>query len=226
MWAVVPIKQFGIAKMRLAAILSDAERIALVRAMLDDVLRALRASTAVKEIVVVSREPDAERLAAQYGTHYLPEEENDLSLAVTQGGRYISARGGTSLLCVPGDVPLVSASEIDGLAAQHPRGSAAVSLVSDRDGTGSNGLLVSPIDLMPFAYGANSFQLHTEAAQARGAIVISLELDGLSLDIDTPDDVRDLMDSDRDVSSVTFLKHIDVVSRLPPRHNVGHALLG
>jgi len=206
-------------------VLNDAERIALAHAMLDDVLRALCASEAVTDIVVVSKEAAAATLAAQYGAHYLTEEKNDLSLAVAQGGRFIAAAGAETLLCVPGDVPLASAAEIDELAASH-RGGRSLTLVSDRDGTGTNGLVVSPVDLMPFSYGVNSFQLHAENARRCGATVTTLVLEGLSLDIDTPDDVRDLMAAGMEAASVVYLNDIDVVSRLPPRHNVGHALLG
>lgn len=210
--------------MRLAAILNDVERIALAQAMLRDVLKALCECAAVSDIVVVSKEESAKRLAAELGLHYLVEEENDLSLAVAQGGRYVAANGNTAMLCIPGDVPLVSADELTRLIRAHPS-MPALSLVSDRDGTGTNGLIVSPIALMPFSYGINSFNLHADAGTACGATVNIMQMDGLSLDIDTPEDIRYLMASGREAASVTYLEDIDVVSRLPPGHNIGHALL-
>jgi len=225
MWAVVPIKQFSIAKMRLAAVLNDAERIALARAMFRDVLSALRDCPGVGEIVVVSKESEARPIAAEFGARYLVEDGNDLSLAVTQGGRHVAAAGESVMLTLPGDVPLVSAAEIGRLIdVQADR--RGITLVSDRERAGTNGLAVSPIDLMPFSYGMDSFQAHAETARELGESVKTVELEGLSLDIDTPDDIRVLMDYDRQTATLDYLHEIDVVSRLPPRHNVGQAVLG
>ncbi|MGR9092002.1 MAG: hypothetical protein ACU85U_15630 [Gammaproteobacteria bacterium] len=112
MWAVVPIKQFSIAKMRLAAILDEAQRVQLARAMFRDVLGALDRCDAVCGIVVVSKEPDARPIAAEFGAHFVVEQGNDLSLAVSQGGRHVTAAGGSAMLCIHGDVPLVTAGEI------------------------------------------------------------------------------------------------------------------
>jgi 2-phospho-L-lactate guanylyltransferase (CobY/MobA/RfbA family) len=101
-----------------------------------------------------------------------------------------------------------------------------LTLVPDRDRTGTNGLVVSPVDLITFSYGINSFNLHTEAARAAGAPVRIVELDGLSLDIDTPEDVRALMAYEQPSATLDYLDEINVVSRLPGRHNVGHAVAG
>ncbi len=225
MWAVVPIKQFGVAKQRLAALLSETERVALAQVMLRDVLGALKASGRVSDIVVVSKEPAVQRLADEYGARYLPEHHNGLSMAVAQGSAYIAESGGEAMLMVPGDVPLVSADEINRLVDYHGE-RRGITLVSDRIGIGTNGLVVSPVDLIPFSYGANSFWAHADAAHAIGAPVRSIALDGLSLDIDTPEDVRGLMTYDRSSATQEYLSEIDVVSRLAPRHNVGHAIVG
>ncbi len=225
MWAVVPSKQFGVAKKRLAALLSEAERVALAEVMLSDVLAALHSSTEVSGIIVVSKEPAAQRLAERYDAYFVPEAQNDLSLAVAQGGAFAATLGGRAMLMVPGDVPLVSAMEIDQLIRLHGHG-AGLTMVPDRDRTGTNGLVVSPIDLIAFSYGIDSFNIHAEAARDTGSPVQILELDGLSLDIDTPEDVRALMAYEQPSATLDYLDEINVVSRLPGRHNVGHAVAG
>ena len=225
MWAVVPSKQFGSAKKRLAALLSEAERTALAEVMLRDVLTALRSSEAIEGIVVVSKEPAAHRLADQYDAHYLPENDADLSLAVLQGGQYVTSQGARAMLMVPGDVPLISADEINAFVELHGEGP-SLTLASDRERTGTNGLIVSPIDLISFSYGVNSFILHSDAGRDANATVRSIELEGLSLDIDTPEDVKTLMAYDRPSATFDYLDEINVVSRLPHRHNMRNAVFG
>ncbi len=225
MWAVVPSKQFGVAKRRLAALLSEAERIFLAEVMLNDVLSALHASAQVQGIVVVSKEPVAKRLAERYGATFVLETQSDLSLAVTEGGAHAAALGAEALLIVPGDVPLVTVQEIEQLIRVHGSGR-GLTLVPDRSYTGTNGLIVSPINLIRFSYGIDSFNLHAEAARATGSRVQLLELDKLSLDIDTPEDVRALMTYEQPSMTLDYLDEINVVSRLPGRHNVSHAVAG
>lgn len=225
MWAVVPSKQFGVAKRRLAALLSEAERIFLAEVMLNDVLSALHASAQVEGIVVVSKEPVAKRLAERYGATFVLETQSDLSLAVTEGGAHAAALGAEALLMVPGDVPLVTVQEIEQLIRVHGPGR-GLTLVPDRSYTGTNGLIVSPINLIRFSYGIDSFNLHAEAARATGSRVQLLELDKLSLDIDTPEDVRALMTYEQTSMTLDYLDEINVVSRLPGRHNVSHAVAG
>jgi nitrile hydratase len=63
-----------------------------------------------------------------------------------------------------------------------------VVLVSDRLGRGTNVLLLSPPDAIPFSFGSGSRASHIAAAEASGAT--ALELDGpLTLDLDLPEDL-------------------------------------
>ena len=225
MWAVVPIKRFDAAKQRLTDILSVSERIEFASAMLRDVLVALTDSTRVSRIVVVSHEPQAETIARSFAATFLPEGAEDLSLAVTQAGKYIFEHGANAMLMVPGDVPLLTAGEVDELIETHGERT-GMTIVSDADGSGTNGIVVSPVDLIPFAFGVDSYRAHCAAADTAQAPVQTIALAGLSLDIDTPEDLRSLMMKNRSLVSADFLRRIDVVSRLGPRHNIPRAVLG
>ena len=57
-------------------------------------------------------------------------------------------------------------------------------------GAGTNCVLCSPPDVLPFAFGHDSFGPHCDAARARGITPRIVPLPGLGLDIDTPDDLR------------------------------------
>src|SRR5919106_4532190 len=76
LWAVVPVKDLQHAKQRLAGALSAAERRGLFAAMLEDVLAALAASERLAGILVVTRDVQAQNLAARYEARGLIEPAN------------------------------------------------------------------------------------------------------------------------------------------------------
>jgi 2-phospho-L-lactate guanylyltransferase len=63
-----------------------------------------------------------------------------------------------------------------------------VALVSDRHGRGTNVLLVSPPDAIPFAFGPDSHAAHLAAAETLGAVVVEIG-SPLALDLDLPEDL-------------------------------------
>ena len=223
MWVVVPVKQFHLAKQRLSTVLSDDERAYLAKMLLHDVLQSITNSPKVTHTVIVSRDPAAEEIAHAFGCEYLAEDKADLSLAVTQGAAFAKSRGATSFAMVPGDVPLVSADEITRLINHAPRLS-GFTIVPDRHGSGTNGMVVRPTNLMPFQFGEGSFQLHTEAAKALGVTVRELPLSGLSLDIDTPNDLLSLLELAGDTASAGYLRSIEVWERLKELNTSAKAL--
>jgi 2-phospho-L-lactate guanylyltransferase len=58
-----------------------------------------------------------------------------------------------------------------------------------RHGTGTNALLVHPLDLIPFAFGPDSFAAHCAAARAAGVEPVVYRSDTIALDLDTPEDL-------------------------------------
>src|SRR5690606_41267907 len=64
-WAVLPVKDLAGAQQRLAGVLGAAERRDLFAAMLEDVLGALAASGGLAGVLVVTRDPLAQDLAAR-----------------------------------------------------------------------------------------------------------------------------------------------------------------
>ena len=58
MWTVVPLKALSPVKTRLASILSPEQRDGLMKAMVEDVLTALRDCPAVEAVLVVSSDHD------------------------------------------------------------------------------------------------------------------------------------------------------------------------
>ena len=83
--AILPIKSFDHAKQRLGETLDPTTRRVLAEAMFSDVLVALRRSTLIERVLVVSRDHGAQRIAAGYGAMVLEDDEHGHNEAVALG---------------------------------------------------------------------------------------------------------------------------------------------
>jgi 2-phospho-L-lactate/phosphoenolpyruvate guanylyltransferase len=186
--AVLPIKNLDHAKQRLAEGLDPTPRRALVEAMFADTLVALRRCPALPEVVVVTSDNRALRIAEGYGATVIPDTETGHSEAALLGVRRAVELGFDRALLLPADCPLVDPAELEQLVARATP-DRAVLVIPDRHGTGTNALLLTPPDAMAPAFGEGSHARHLANARAAGAAAETVELASLALDIDTPDDL-------------------------------------
>ena len=216
--AVLPIKDLGQAKQRLADFLDAVERRLLCEAMAEDVLEILSQVPGLSEIVVVTRDGRASELAVRYGARVLAEPSNDgQSAAAERAAAELARSGAESLLQVPGDVPGASADEIAAVLGAHRGagdGAPAITLVPSHDRRGTNCVLCSPPGVLPFAFGHDSFGPHCEAARAQGIVPRILPLPGLGLDIDTPDDLRAFVTRPAAGRTFDYLRESGIAARL------------
>jgi 2-phospho-L-lactate/phosphoenolpyruvate guanylyltransferase len=188
--AVLPVKSFRRAKQRLGTAVAD--RPALAAAMVGDVLDALRAVPGLDGIVVVTAEPVAAGEARAAGAAVVADgEEAGQSAAATLGVRAALEAGAERVLLVPGDCPALDPAELTELLARR----AAVVVVADRHGTGTNALLLAPPDVIAPAFGPGSRARHVARAREAGLAADVAEVPSLGLDVDTPDDLRALGDA-------------------------------
>ncbi|HLI19565.1 MAG TPA: 2-phospho-L-lactate guanylyltransferase [Stellaceae bacterium] len=186
--AVVPVKDTGTAKQRLASALSQKQRSALALAMLEDVLSALTSARGLAGIEVVTIDEAARAIALRHGATISDAAACEgHTAAVTTAARRL-ARRGEAMLTIPGDVPLVTAAEIERVIALHRAGNRFV-IAPARDERGSNAILAAPADAVPLRFGEDSFLPHLDAARACGIEPAILPLPGIGLDIDTPEDL-------------------------------------
>lgn len=186
--AILPIKSFDEAKQRLSAELDPTPRRALVEAMFSDVLIALRRATLVDQVLVVSADNVAQRIAGGYDAMVVEDEDLGHNQAAARGAARALELGVDRVLMVPGDCPLISPVELDELLAR-PVASPSLLVVPDRHGTGTNALVVTPPDALAPAFGPGSHNRHREHASAAGIPVETVEVPSLALDIDTPEDL-------------------------------------
>ena len=184
--AVVPIKRLDEAKGRLRPRLDGDERAALVIDLLRATLRTLEASGVVAERVVVSPDERALAVARAAGGRALRQHGGGLNAALTAARAATPA--GTTLLIVPGDLPLLRPGDI--LAALALAGAApSVVIAPDRAEHGTNLLLLRPAGELPFLFGPWSFRRHQAAARALNLAARVYHSPGTAFDLDTPDDL-------------------------------------
>jgi 2-phospho-L-lactate guanylyltransferase len=190
--AAVPVKDLVNAKQRLVRALEPAQRRALARTMLIDVLRAL-AGAGLDRVWVVTREAEVAALAREHGAEPLAEAENRGHTAAVAAAQAAAQHlGATAFLTIPGDVPCVTAAEIRALAAALPPAPSVV-FAPSRSGLGTNGAVLAPPAAMPLTFGEPSFDNHLGAARARGLEPRVVRLPGLALDVDAPADLAPLL---------------------------------
>ena len=197
--AILPVKRFSAAKSRLGASgVAETLRQRLARAMVADVLQALSQMGSIELTIVVTRERTLAELAAEHGALLLADTvEDGQSAAVALGVRRALGDGIERVLCIPGDCPALDPAELDALlAAADARASegAEVTIVPDRHGTGTNGLLLAPPDAIQPAFGPGSCERHASLARAAGVRCEIERPASLLLDVDTGADLAALQD--------------------------------
>jgi 2-phospho-L-lactate guanylyltransferase len=188
---LVPVKNLANAKQRLSAVLGPEERCELARAMCQDVLEAVARWRGRPEVAVVTSDPFATELALRLDFQVIPDELNPGETgAIEMATTVCRERGARSSLVIPADIPLIEESELQQIM-DSAEGAGTV-LVPDEAGRGSNAVLRSPADLFPLRFGNDSFLPHLAAARATGLRCVVLELPGIALDVDRPEDLQAL----------------------------------
>ena len=214
MWAVVPVKDLDGSKQRLAPALSPVERRALFQAMLEDVLTALTSARGLSGVALLTRDPEAMRLARAYDARVIEEPQNrGHTAAVAHAADALTAAGAAGMLAVPGDVPLATAGEIEAALAAH-RAAPAMTIVPAHDDFGSNCVICSPPRAMPLRFGDDSFRPHLAAARRLGIEPSVVRLPGLALDIDTPADLMALLARPAPTRAHAYLNESGIAARL------------
>ncbi len=185
---VLPVKRFDAAKSRLGEALGAVDRSELAAAMLADVIAQLGRCELVEQVYMVSSEPLALRLGARIGAVAVDDRPGH-SAAAAAGVEAAIAAGFSRLALLAGDCPLLEAAEVEALLR---RPGAAVVVLADRHGSGTNGLVLTPPDAIEPAFGPGSRRRHLARAAAAGVSAQALEGSSMELDLDGPDDLDEL----------------------------------
>ena len=190
---LLPVKNLANAKQRLAPVLEQQARTELAQAMLADVVEAVAAYTGDK-VSLATSDPFAIELARQNGFEIIRDESNlSETDAIAMATRVCESRGVKSTLVIPGDIPLIEAADIRAIYDSSPDIGSV--LVPSSDKRGTNAVLRRPAGLFPLRFGNDSFMPHLAAAIGTDKSCVVLSLPGIALDVDTPEDLRELAEA-------------------------------
>lgn len=174
----MPVKAFGVAKLRLAPALAPEKRELLARAMAATVLRA----AGPLPVAVVCDDAAVADWATEQGAAVVWAPGRGLDGAVSDGVRALGRTGAARVIVAHADLPL--ATDLTWVARF-----GGVTLVPDHRDDGTNVACVPAMAGFPFAYGPGSFLRHGAAALRLGLALRVVREPHLGRDVDVPADL-------------------------------------
>ena len=123
MWALLPVKLLDHTKLRLAGILTRAQRRQLSYCMVEDILDTLDQTSVVSGITVISCDDAVFSLAQDYQADVLNTGvDNGYAADVLKGVEAVSDQDIDKVLIIPADVPELDHSDLIHLDRVHEEG--------------------------------------------------------------------------------------------------------
>ncbi len=185
---VVPMKDPRESKSRLSNKLNRFQRYGLARHLFLQTLKVLDScrEKIAFDLAVVTGSDMSRDIASSIGVDVIDEVgKQGLSAAGTQAAEWACTRGYERLAIIPADLASPDPEDLVAFLGS----TAAVTICPSMD-NGTNALLLSPPDAIPFCYGLNSAARHADAAEDAGLEVVLMALPSLKLDIDTAADLE------------------------------------
>jgi 2-phospho-L-lactate guanylyltransferase len=207
-FAILPVKSPQNAKQRLTGFLAVEHRETLARMLYRQTLAALCQAQGIDRVVVATSDAEVADHARSSGALVF-EENQQVSHSVSADAACLRAMemGASTVLLVPIDIPTVTPADFTRLAAASNAGlRPGLVVVPSWDGTGTNALVRTPPNCIESRFGPGSFRAHLDQARSKGLDADVLRLPGLMFDIDTPEDVAELLACSHECQVSSFLR--------------------
>ena len=209
---LIPVKNLTNAKQRLAGALDQARRSQLAEAMLRDVMNAAAGVSNRLEAFLVTGDSQAQAMAAEFNFGVIEDTRNESeTAAIDMATSWCERQGYDTTVVVPGDIPLIASDELNQVLDAAPVEGAVFVPAYDR--RGSNCILRRPASLIPLHFGNDSFLPHCEAMKKTGKPLVVLEMAGIGLDIDNPQELELLVHREGNTHAQRLLRSWNIASR-------------
>lgn len=188
-WLLVPVKGLAAGKSRLRGWLDDAARVALNEFFLRCTLANACAFPGAAQTLVISDCASALRIAAGLGARAMAQRSGPgLNRAAREGVDALQRLGAERVIVLMADLPAVRSRDVQALAGRFAD-NVSVTICPDKNGTGTNALMIPAGTAMNTCFGEASLVRHCREA-IRAGLVPRLHHDPrIALDIDTPSDL-------------------------------------
>lgn len=214
-FGLIPVKELLKSKERLSMVLTLEERRDFVLSMLEDVLGAT-ASSMLHQTVVVGLDLLVQRLAERFGASFLSETGRGLNDSLGDATDWCVERGAEAVLILPVDIPLVVEGDINEVIRLSSE-KASIVISPSNDG-GTNALMRRPPNVIKTCFGSRSFEKHINEASRKGVSARIYQSPRVSLDVDSVQDLKRLLDVGRGKVSYEFLEQAKIKERLMGNH--------
>jgi 2-phospho-L-lactate guanylyltransferase len=206
-FAIIPVSKFKDAKTRLSPKLSPIEREHLLKAMLKDVIGVLEGL--VSNILIISSDDQVLNFVNELGVETLKEKGvTDLNGALTQAIEYCSEFC-NKVLIVPSDVPLIKKDHVRLILSRSKEFDV---VIAPAKGGGTNALLC-PTSSFCVKFGDYSFFEHMDEAKIKGLTCNIYDSFYLSLDVNTAEDLGEIMLHGIGTEARSYLKKVQLKVR-------------
>ena|SRR5262245_7384097 len=213
-YILIPVKDLSLAKKRLAPLLSQEERMRLALAMIEMTFAAAAKVQTIDRIAVVTNYLPAMVFAEKYGMEVIEESnQTSESASIDFASLEVKKRGGTAVLRLPIDLPLMTTGDIE-TVLDCDNGTRSVVIVPSRDGTGTNAILRRPPDLIPSHFGPGSLAKHLAEIERVKSACTLITLPRIALDIDRPEDLVVLINEGVGSPLSDLLAELNILERM------------
>lgn len=202
---LLPVKELSAANQRLAPEFSDAERMEISRALLQDALDLCEKTTFLRWFVVTGdREVATE--ARRRGFEVIEDAGGGLNAALGAAIAAVETEGAISATILPVDVPLAQPDDV--LDLLDTGGTSDIAIVPSHADGGTNALYLSPPGAVQPRFGPGSVRAHIDQAESSGLRCSILGSTRLGLDLDTADDARAIVEQEGGDRTVELLRRL------------------
>ncbi|HII08093.1 MAG TPA: 2-phospho-L-lactate guanylyltransferase [Methanosphaera sp.] len=206
--AIIPVSSFNDSKTRLSPFLSETERVELLKMMLKDIVEVIE--NEVEEIVLVSKDYHVKDFAKELSINFVKEkkhENNFLNNAISDAVNEVKINyPKKDILILPSDIPLLKREHVATLKSMDKD-----LIISPSKGGGTNLLCFNEQYDFETRFGPMSYFEHLNKANQLGMSINIIESFYLSLDINTPEDLGELLLHGTGTSSYDYLISLNIV---------------